>query len=64
MFNEHGLAKVKVGDRYRLLNKQGEFIGKKSFGLIRPFKEGYAIVREQSLSGSRIGKPNFRCGMT
>lgn len=61
-FNEYGLAKVKVGDRYRLINRAGEFVGQRSYGLIRDFKEGYAVVRLQSLGKNTIGKVNLNFG--
>jgi hypothetical protein len=61
-FNEHGLAKVKIGKKYRLINQEGKLVGKKAFGLIRDFKEGHAVIRVQVLGSFRIGKPNLNFG--
>lgn len=61
-FNEYGLAKVKIGRKYRLINREGKFVGKQAFGLIRAFKEGHAVVRVQALGGFSIGKPNLKYG--
>jgi hypothetical protein len=58
-FNEYGLAKVKIGKKYRLMNEAGELIGKKAYGKIRDFKEGFAAVRIQALTGNHIGKTNL-----
>lgn len=58
-FNEHGLAKVRVGDKYRLIDRAGKFVGKRAFGIIRNFKEGYAVARIQLLNGNKIGKVNL-----
>jgi hypothetical protein len=58
-FNEHGLAKVKIGKKYRLMNELGELVGKKAYGTIREFKEGFAAVRIQALTGNHIGKTNL-----
>lgn len=58
-FNEYGLAKVKIGKKYRLMNEEGELVGKRAYGKIRDFKEGFAAVRVQALTGSHIGKTNL-----
>lgn len=58
-FNEHGLAKVAIGKRYRLINQEGKLIGKRSFGVMKAFQEGYALVRKQTVGGFKLGKPNF-----
>lgn len=58
-FNEYGLAKVKVGKKYRLMNEAGELVGKKAYGKIRDFHEGFAAVRVQALTGNHIGKTNL-----
>lgn len=57
-FNKHGLAFVKVGKKYRLINRQGEWVGKRRYGTIRPYTDGIAIVRYQRLQGFHIGKRN------
>lgn len=58
-FNEYGLAKVKIGKKYRLMNEAGELVGKKAYGQIRDFHEGFAAVRIQVLTGNHIGKTNL-----
>lgn len=58
-FNEHGLAKVKIGHKYRLMNEEGDLVGKRAYGKIRDFKEGFAAVRVQALSGNHLGKTNL-----
>lgn len=57
-FNQHGLAFVKVGKKYRLINREGEWVGKRRYGTVRPYSEGIAIVRYQRLQGFHIGKRN------
>lgn len=46
-FNKYGLAKVRVGKRYRLVNRAGKWVGKRFFGAINEFSEGLAAVRLQ-----------------
>ncbi|MFT5648479.1 MAG: hypothetical protein ACI976_003179, partial [Aureispira sp.] len=58
-FNDHGLAKVKIGKKYRLMNEAGDLVGKKAYGKIRDFQEGFAAVRMQALSGNSLGKTNL-----
>lgn len=58
-FNEYGLAKVKIGKKYRLMNQRGELVGKKAYGKIRDFKEGFAVVRIQPLGKKALGKTNL-----
>ncbi len=58
-FNDKGLAKVKIGKKFRLINLEGKFVGKKSFGLIRNFVEGHAVVRKQVVNAFRLGKTNL-----
>ncbi len=58
-FNKHGIAKVKIGHKYRLINREGKLLAKHSFGTIRPFVEGYAVVRKQASTGFHIGKRNL-----
>ncbi|MBL4648251.1 MAG: WG repeat-containing protein, partial [Aureispira sp.] len=41
-FNEYGLAKVKIGNKYRLMDEAGALVGKKAYGKIRDFQEGFA----------------------
>ena len=43
-FNEYGISKAKIGDKYVLINNKGEIISKK-YALIDPFYEGFARVR-------------------
>jgi hypothetical protein len=58
-FNEYGIAKVRIGDKYRMLSKEGKLLGNTSFGIIRDYQEGYAVARVQALTGSKIGKVNL-----
>jgi hypothetical protein len=58
-FNDYGLAKVKIGKKYRLMNEAGDLVGKKSYGKIRDFYEGFAAVRMQALTGNHLGKTNL-----
>lgn len=58
-FNDYGLAKVKIGEKYRLMNEAGELVGKKAYGIIRDFNEGLAVVRVQSLTRNQLGKINL-----
>ena len=58
-FNDYGIAKVKIGNKYRLINREGKFLGKQSYGTIRPFVEGYAVIRKQAMSGFHLGKRNL-----
>lgn len=59
-FNENGLAFVLVNKKYRLINRAGEWVGKRRYGSIRPFSEGIAVVRYQRLQGFHIGKREYR----
>lgn len=59
VFNKYGIAKVKIGKRYRLINQEGKFIGKRSYGTIKAFKEGLAVVRLQTV-GRQLGKANLK----
>ncbi|BDS10805.1 WG repeat-containing protein [Aureispira anguillae] len=59
-FNNYGLAKVKIGKKYRLINREGKFVGKRAYGAIKEFNEGLAIVRLQALSGFHFGRPNLK----
>ncbi len=45
-FNQHNLAKVKIGKRYRLMDRNGNMIKKCNYTQIDNFKEGYAVVRK------------------
>lgn len=58
-FGESGLARVKIGKKYRLMNEEGELVGKKAYGKIRDFHEGLAAVRVQALTGKNLGKTNL-----
>lgn len=58
-FNAYGLAKVKIGKKYRLMNEAGELVGKKAYGKIRDFYEGLAVVRVQVLSKNSIAPVNL-----
>jgi hypothetical protein len=58
-FNEYGLAKVRVGKRYRLVNREGKWVGKRSFGAINEFSEGLASVRMQGTGQKSIFRPNL-----
>jgi len=59
-FDKYGLAKVRIGNKYRLINRAGDFVGNSAYGLIRDFHEGYAVVRKQALTGNIIGKVNLK----
>ncbi|MGH1337396.1 MAG: WG repeat-containing protein [Aureispira sp.] len=58
-FNEYGLAKVRVGKRYRLVDRAGKWVGKRSFGTINEFSEGLAAVRLQSSGSKSILRRNL-----
>ncbi len=58
-FNQHGLAKARVGKKYKLLNKEGKWVSKKPFGIIRDYKEGYAVARKQTWIHDLKGKINL-----
>ena len=59
-FNGHGVTFVLVGKKYRLVNRAGEWVGKRRYGTVRPHTEGIAMVRYQRLQGFHIGKRNLR----
>lgn len=58
-FNEYGLAKVRVGKRYRLVDSAGKWVGKRSFGAIKEFSEGFAAVRMQGTGQKSIFRRNL-----
>lgn len=61
-FNVHGLAKVKIGKKYGILNKKGELLTKQRYSLIKDFSDGHAVVRKQNMGGNSIFKKNFDLG--
>ncbi|MCP4441794.1 MAG: WG repeat-containing protein [Aureispira sp.] len=61
-FNEYGLAKVKIGKKYGILNKEGKLLTKHLFALIKDFSEGHAVVRRQAMGGNSLIKKNSDLG--
>lgn len=75
-FNQYGLAIVKIGTKYALLNREGKLVTKGKFAQIDAFREGYAVVRRHGYSkfmlfknvkyaimdstGSLVTRPIFR----
>ena len=75
-FNQHGLATIKIGTKYGLINRGGKVVTKGRFAQIENFQEGYAIVRRHSYgsfmlfknvkyaimdsSGQLVCRPSFR----
>lgn len=58
-YNEYGLAKVRIGKKYRLVDKAGKWVGKRAFGAIKEFSEGLAAVRLQATGQSSIFGTNL-----
>lgn len=58
-YNEYGLAKVRVGKKYRLVDRAGKWVGKRAFGAIQEFSEGLAAVRLQSTGQGSIFGTNL-----
>ncbi len=58
-FNAYNIAKVRVGKKYRLINRAGKWVGRRNFGLIEDFSEGLAAVRLQSTTQSILFKANL-----
>lgn len=62
-FDSMGMAKVRVGKRYELVNRSGEQPSKKNYADIRSFKEGFAVMRPYIPGGrgnSRFGLIDLR----
>jgi hypothetical protein len=55
-FNSYGLAKVRFGKRYRLVDRAGKWVGKRSFGAVEAFSEGLAAVRMSSIGQTASNK--------
>lgn len=58
-YNRYGLAKVRVGEKYRLVDKEGKWVGKRALGAINEFSEGLAAVRLHSSKPNAIIRPNM-----
>jgi hypothetical protein len=52
-FNEYGITKAKIGDKYVIINNKGEIISKK-YALIDAFNEGFARVRPNNYNSTKL----------